>query len=223
MITTVKTQEYIDNPYGLLIPFTVIGRNDGDFDYEVYDTVLPLIGQELTARIDDYLTDGFYARINRALAGAVAELGYAPDPDLTHTFLLQYRAQGTCDCAHILDSTVRVDDIGRYTDLTETEFDTGDFPVFATVQGGRMVSVCGVNGMIDDMTAEIAVETIDSMRGRGFARSNVCAMVNYLVEQGIRVAYQCYPENTASALLAASCGLTLYSRDYHFVCYEKED
>ncbi|MBQ8696936.1 MAG: GNAT family N-acetyltransferase, partial [Clostridia bacterium] len=158
-----------------------------------------------------------------ALRHPVAKLGYEPDLHLTHSFLMHFRTSAPCPADKILPSTVQINNIENYTDLTDTDFSTDEFPVFATLYGGSLVCTCGVNDFIDENTVEIAVETVEKHRGNGYARSCVCAMVNYLTDKGYEVAYQCYPDNTASMALADACGLSLYSRDYHFVCYEKEE
>lgn len=222
-INEIKSEEYIGNPFGVIVPFSVVGVCDGGFEYDVYDRYAALLAGEMDEMISDYLTENFFRRINLLLSREVDSLGYEPDRKLTHSFILQYRPEGKCDEGKILPSTQCVTDISAYTDLTDAEFECDEFPVFATVQGGTIVSACGVNGFVGEDTVEIAVETVDAHRGKGYARSNVCAAVNYLLSRGYEVAYQCYPDNEGSVALAASCGLTLYSRDYYFVCYEKED
>lgn len=221
MIKHIKSEKYLKNDFGVIVPFSITGKIRADFEYEVYDTFAPLLQDEMESDISDYLTERFYRRMNLLLSGPAKALGYVPDASLTHSFILHYRAQ-TADPSLVLDSTVRVDDISAYTDLTDADFDTGEYPVFATVQNGRIVSVCGINGPIADGVLEIAVETIAAARGNGYARSNIAAMIREIERLGMSAAYLCYPDNTASIKLAAACGLTLYSRDYHFVCYEKE-
>lgn len=219
-INEIISEKFLNNPYGVIVPFSVTGRTDGTFECDVYDVLRDKL---VLDDPDDYLTEGFFRRVNLALAHPVAKLGYEPDMQLTHSCLMHYRTSAPCSADKILPSTVQVDDIDKYTDLTDTDFSTDEFPVFATLYGGSLVCTCGVNDFIDENTVEIAVETIERHRGNGYARSCVCAMINYLVSKGYEAAYLTYPDNTASVALAESCGLYLYSRDYHFVCYEKEE
>ena len=219
-INEIKSEKFLNNPYGVIVPFSVTGRTDGTYECDVYDVLRDKV--ELTAPAD-YLTEGFFRRVNLSLAHPVAALGYEPDMQLTHSFLMHYRSDKILDESAILPSTVKVEDIAAYTDLTDTEFSTDEFPVFATLEGGALVCTCGVNDFIDENTVEIAVETVEKYRGNGYARSCVTAMVNYLISEGYSAAYLTYPDNTASIALAESCALDLYSRDYHFVCYEKEE
>ena len=219
-INEIESKKFLNNPYGVIVPFSVTGRTDGSYECDVYDVLRDRL--DLTEP-DDYLTEGFFRRVNLALAHPVARLGYECDMHLTHSFILHYRSDTPLYESAILPSTIRVDDIDGYTDLTDTEFSTEEFPVFATLYGGSLVCTCGVNDFIDENTIEIAVETVERHRGNGYARSCVCAMVNYLVSKGYTAAYLTYPDNAASVALAQSCGLSLYSRDYHYVCYEKEE
>jgi len=219
-INEIKSEKFLNNPYGVIVPFSVTGRTDGAYECDIYDVLRDKM--DLSAP-EDYLTEGFFRRVNLALCHPVAKLGYEPDMHLTHSFLLHYRTSVPCSEEKILPSTVQVNDMTRYTDLTSTEFSCEEFPVFATLEDGALVCTCGVNDFMDENTVEIAVETVERFRGNGYARSCVCAMINHLVSKGYEVAYLTYPDNTASVALTESCGLSLYSRDYHFVCYEKEE
>ncbi len=220
-IKTLDAEQYIDNPYGLIIPFSVIGKVEGEFDYTVFDSCLPLLDGRLGARIDDYLTDGFYDRVRAALSDTVRALGFEPDGELTRSYLLQYRTERAC--GEVFADTVRIDRPEDYVDRTGSDFENGAFPVFATLRDGQILSVCGVNGLLEDGVAEIAVHTVPELRRRGHARSAVCAMTAFLADRGYTTAYQCEPDNSASIALAGACGLALYSRDYHFVCYGRDD
>ena len=223
MIKEVDAKKYIGNPYGYILPLSVSGVCSGDFDYEVYDSAREYVRDILEGDNSDYLTESFYKRVDAALREYAKSLGYEPDGYLTHTFILNYRFDSELNSSLILPDTLRLDDLSAYTDLTDTEFDTEEFPVFASLVGGRLVSVCGANGFIEENTVEIAVATAAPFGGRGYALSNVTAMTNFLKKSGFDVAYQCYPDNEASISLARSAGFYLHSRDYNYVCYERED
>lgn len=220
MIKILDSKERLNNKYGLIIPFSVYGKTDGTFDYEVFDCVRDMVSGETADEIDDYLTESFYSRMNDILGDAVCELGYEPDEVLTRSFIFNY------ECSAPLDdfgAAQCIDDLSGYCDMTESDFDTDDFPVFAVAQGKTVVSVCGVNGLTGDHSVEIAVATAESFRRHGYALSCLVKMTNYLTSKGYMVSYMCESENEPSSRLAEKAGFTLVSRDYNFVCFEKEE
>lgn len=220
MIKIIESKERLNNPLGLIVPFSVYGKEDGGFDFEVFDCVQDLLKDEMKNDISDFLTEGFYERINGKLADAVGSLGYTPDYYLTHSFIFNFERTTRTGME---SDAVCITDLTGYLDVTESDFDTNDFPVFAITDGCNILSVCGVNGLTGKGRAEIAVATCETRRRRGYALACLTAMTDYLVERGYAVSYVCESGNTASVALAERAGFTLISREYNFVSFEKEE
>ncbi|MCI8590510.1 MAG: GNAT family N-acetyltransferase [Clostridiales bacterium] len=227
MIKTLHTDAYLQNEFGLIVPFSAVGYLDRPFEIQIFDQFQALLHHEKIENneFDDYLSDAFYERIDQYLSSKVKKLGYTPDYAYTHGYMMNFMAdEGLCT-KRLQDSTQKMNDLSGYYDATESDFHTDRFPVFATLSGNTLLSVCGVNeftGDFQDGLAEIAVATAPDARGRGYALSNVVAMTNYLQKQGFGVVYQCFYDNEPSTKLALQAGFRLVSRDYHYVCYENE-
>lgn len=71
MISTVEARKMLHNEMGLIIPFSVTGYLDKDFSFQVFDLFASELSGE-AARLKesgDYLSEAFYDRIHRLLAG----------------------------------------------------------------------------------------------------------------------------------------------------------
>lgn len=225
MISTVEARKMLHNEMGLIIPFSVTGYLDKDFSFQVFDLFASELSGE-AARLKesgDYLSEAFYDRIHRLLAAKVDKLGYTPDYEYTHGYIASFLAD-TPLAGTVLPSTTCLTKLSPYRDDTQTDFDITRFPVFATVHEGAIISICGVNECDEDCsdTVEIAVATTKAARKKGYACSNLTAMTNFLIHEGYMVSYMSYHDNVPSLKLAAKAGFRLVSRDYHYVCYEKE-
>ncbi len=124
----------------------------------------------------------------------------------------------------ILPSTIFINSLGKYKNLTEYELEDSEDGYFVTVIDNQIVSVCEINASDAFLNAkEINVFTNEKYRKKGYGASNITAMIKHLLSKGEEaVAYTAPKENIGSQKTAEKCGLKMISETYYCICY-KED
>jgi GNAT superfamily N-acetyltransferase len=86
-------------------------------------------------------------------------------------------------------------------------------PVTATVANGRAVSICYC-ARLSPLAAEAGVETLESLRGQGFATAAVAAWAAAARARGLVPLYSAAWENPASQRVAEKLGAVCYGEDW---------
>jgi RimJ/RimL family protein N-acetyltransferase len=86
-------------------------------------------------------------------------------------------------------------------------------PVTAAVVNGSAVSICYC-ARLSPLGAEAGVETLDPMRGRGYATAAVAAWATAVRRQGLLALYSTTWENAASQRVAEKVGAVCYGEDW---------
>jgi GNAT superfamily N-acetyltransferase len=89
-----------------------------------------------------------------------------------------------------------------------------DGVVYGVVCEGRVVSVAFAHraGVLEDVVADVGVETAPRYRRRGFAQAAVSALAAHFTERGGESRYSCNPDNVASIATARSVGFVRYGK-----------
>lgn len=89
-----------------------------------------------------------------------------------------------------------------------------DGVVYGVVCEGRVVSVAFAHrtGVLEDVVADVGVETAPGYRRRGYAQTVVSALVRHFTEGGGESRYSCSPNNEASIATAQSVGFVPYGK-----------
>jgi hypothetical protein len=85
--------------------------------------------------------------------------------------------------------------------------------VYGVEAEGRIASVAYAHrsGILEDKVADLAVETAEPYRRRGYAQTAVSAVVGVLAAAGGEARYACAPDNLASQSTARSVGFVPYA------------
>ena len=86
-------------------------------------------------------------------------------------------------------------------------------PVAAAVVDGSAVSICYC-ARLSPLAAEAGVETLDAMRGRGYATAAVTAWATAMRGRGLLPLYGTSWENVASQRVAEKVGAVCYGEDW---------
>ena len=86
-------------------------------------------------------------------------------------------------------------------------------PVTAAVKNGSAVSICFC-ARLSRLAAEAGVETLEAMRGRGYATAAVAAWAAAVRERGLLPLYSTSWENVASQRVARKLGIVCYGEDW---------
>ena len=218
-----KTEKYLFNVLPeSLVPFEATVR-DGELTVEYFRKVKKA-ARQFYNRFKEYpFSDEAIEFIDSALKDEVEEWGYFTD-NLREGHIVTFVANGFNDSL-ILDSTRLIPSGEGYENLTEYELEpleNGEV-YCVTVLDGKIVSVCEPNASDAFIGAkEINVYTVPEYRGKGYAVSNVSAMIRYYQQREERVAYTSVADNAASIKTAERCGLKKIAETFYYVCYKKE-
>ncbi len=163
--------------------------------------------------------------LHSSLKDVVKAWGYTAD-DIDEGHILTY-IDKEINTSLILPTTKMIKAQGKYENLTEYELEQlpeeSDECYFVTVIENKIVSVCEMNteGVFVG-AAEINVYTSPEYRKNGYGASNVCAMANYLINQGKRVAYTVNYKNKPSEELAIKCGFEKLAETFYYITYREE-
>jgi len=103
------------------------------------------------------------------------------------------------------------------TDIDLAEAAEAHQESFVCEENGRIVSVA-VENFADDDFVEIAAETAEPYRRRGYAYSACAALCRDIIEAGYAVRWQCEETNLTSVALAEKLGFRAIGRDM-YMCY----
>ncbi len=163
--------------------------------------------------------------LHSSLKDVVEAWGYTAD-DIDDGHILTY-IDKEINTSLILPTTIKIKSKGKYENLTEHELEAipqkSSECYFVTIIENKIVSVCEMNteGAFIGAT-EINVYTAPEYRKNGYGASNVCAMANYLINQGKRVAYTVNYKNKPSEKLAIKCGFERLAETFYYITYREE-
>lgn len=210
----------ITRPYkeDVLIPFC-IRQNENELITEVYSEFVP-VAKEFEYRFSD---DPFCDEALLFISENVEIEGYYRTDGFNDYYILFARDR-LLDID--TDGVVALSDAEYITDDTEFELDfvkEEGIPAFVIVENGEIASVCSINFEIEDdeTDCEIAVETLEKYRRRGYAKKVICAMSNYLLSLGKRPTYLCSVKNTPSIELIKQLGFTEIQKEFYYNCYKR--
>ncbi|QDQ28745.1 GNAT family N-acetyltransferase [Chitinimonas arctica] len=95
-------------------------------------------------------------------------------------------------------------------DLDDAYVELDHWAVFGAFEQDRLVCAASMYPWDEQQIADQGVLTLPSFRGQGHARSVVRAISRHAYAQGYEPQFRCQLDNTASAALAQSAGLSLY-------------
>jgi len=127
--------------------------------------------------------------------------------------------------AVVLPSTVDIsDDFEKYGIKRKSWYgDNYFYRGFGTVVDGELLSWCLENShFLEDGSTEIGVATDENHRQKGYAVSNVAALCDCLLNNGVsKIYYECAPDNIASFCTAKKANLE-YVGDVFYLGFRKE-
>ncbi|MBB5712564.1 GNAT family N-acetyltransferase [Sphingomonas xinjiangensis] len=97
-------------------------------------------------------------------------------------------------------------------DLEDAYVELDHWAAFGYFDGDRLVSAASAYPWENSQIADIGVLTLPDVRGKGYARAVVQAIIRFSKRQGYEPQYRCQLDNHASVALAKACGLTLFGR-----------
>jgi len=153
-------------------------------------------------------------RLKSAIAGALAAAGLVSVERVFETLvfvcdgtLLKEHACG--DCRRLIDSK-----FPAVKNLVLPSHLSKDRIAYGVVSDGSVVSVAyaHLTGVMEDLVADIGVETAAEHRKRGYGKTVVSAVVKEISRRGGVARYACSPANAASVATARSVGFVLWAR-----------
>ena len=202
----------------MIIPISVSLIND-ELNIDVYE--------ELLAVANEYLErfDGRYFS-HEALSFLDASIdieGYVRYDDPLEYYLVfeaNNVTKATIPVVAIEDAEYTVDETEFEADVIKAEGQ----PASLIISDGRIAAIAAANYIIDedDEEVELAVETLEEFRGRGYAKAVLCDMIGKVIALGKTPTYRVSCFNEASVATARSCGFTEIGKEYYYNCY-KED
>jgi hypothetical protein len=159
---------------------------------------------------DSSLTDSLKSAISGALAGGglvpvervFQALVFACDGSLV-------KAHTCGDCRRLTNSS-----IATAKDLTLPSHLSPERIAYGIVSDGSVLSVAyaHLTGVMEDLVADIGVETASAHRKKGYGKTVVSAVVKEIASRGGVARYACSPANAASVATAKSVGFVLWAR-----------
>lgn len=134
------------------------------------------------------------------------------------------------DISMLNDSDIVVTDIydAEYeTDETEFEADVikeNKEPASVIIENSRIAAIAAANYFIEDDEdeVELAVETLEEFRGRGYGKAVLCDMIKKVFNMGKYPTYRVSCFNVASVKTVESCGFRCVGKEYYLNCYKEE-
>jgi len=128
-------------------------------------------------------------------------------------YLIPEGTRAPSDAVLITKEKRRVLEAGFPEMLPPLAADVDIGPVTAAVVNGSAVSICYC-ARLSPLAAEAGVETLDAMRGRGYATAAVAAWAAALRRRGLLPLYSTSWENVASQRVAEKVGAVCYGEDW---------
>lgn len=171
---------------------------------------------------DKLFADDTREYVSSMINEAADTYGYDSEVVLCTEYALEKREQ--VNKSLILDSTEALMSDCGYNNMTECVPDPNNEGLlcFGTVIDGEIVSSAVENPHHpDDNVIDIAVETCEECRGKGYGASNVAALSYYLLDPDIMVTYTTEDTNIQSVRLAEKVGFTKCQRVLVAAMYKK--
>ena len=210
----------ITKPYkeDMIIPISVSLLNN-ELNIDVYEELLPVAKEYLERFEGRYFSDEALSFLDESIEVE----GYVRYDDALEYYLV-FEGSGAKECRL---SVVGIEDAEYSVDETEFEADVikaEGQPASLIVRDGRIAAIAAANYLIEDEDEEVelAVETLEEFRGRGYARAVLCDMAAKVMAMGKTPTYRVSCFNKASVATALSCGFTEVGKEYYYNCY-KED
>lgn len=210
----------ITKPYkdDMIIPISVSFLNN-NLNIDVYEELLPVAKEYLKRFEGRYFCEEALIFLDKSIDIE----GYVRYDDPLEYYIV-------FEGASAVKSDIEVVDIANAVyEVDETEFEADVIreekqPASLIIRDGRIAAIAAANYLIEDDEEEIelAVETLEEYRGRGYARAVLCDMANKVIGMGKRPTYRASCFNKASIATALSCGFSEIGKEYYYNCY-KED
>ena len=159
---------------------------------------------------DDRLTEALRGPVDQVLLQAglratdrvLRDLVFACNDELV-------RPHPQSTCRHLVDASIPA---AEGLDLPLHCFPEG--VVYGVVRDHQVVSVAFAHRarVLEDVVADIGVDTAARHRRRGYAQAAVSALVAHFTDRGGEARYGCSPSNQASIATARSVGFVPYAR-----------
>ncbi len=213
----------ITKPYkdDMILPVCVYERN-GEVSADCYRKYLTITKKYIKKYKDDLFSDAALLYLDSAVKKKIK--GYSRYDEYNEYYLLYT----LFDCSTLpKEDCVRCDFItdAKFTrDLTDFEVDEiikNRQPAFVVVEDDKIVAICAANYFIEDdeKEVELAVETAQAYRGRGYATALLTKMSRYILEMGKTPVYRVSRFNSASIATVEKCGYKCIGKEFYYNCY----
>ncbi len=210
----------ITKPYkeDMIIPISVSLLNN-ELNIDVYEELLPVAKEYLERFEGRYFSNEALSFLDESIEVE----GYVRYDDALEYYLV-FEGSGAKECGL---PVISVEDAEYSVDETEFEVDVikaEGQPASLIICDGRIAAIAAANYLIEDEDEEVelAVETLEEFRGRGYARAVLCDMAAKVKAMGKIPTYRVSCFNKASVATALSCGFAEVGKEYYYNCY-KED
>jgi len=214
MQININVENEPDDP-DLLIPIGIVW--DGNINISCYQETLDLANRIAECINNDTLSDSVISEVKSSLDSLYCKRGYFMDsrfPEIDYVGILKnFPARGKYTSA-------RGKDVTGMRNLTEIDIDEAVLlgqESFVCVADGAIVSVA-VENFLHDGAVEIAVETAEAYRGKGYAYSVCADLICDIISAGYFVTWHCNEDNIESVNLANKLGFVRAGRELYY-CY----
>ena len=214
----VRREEYSFSD-GMVFPFGFVIR-DGEVSVSSCDFADGEIS--VLESTPDLLGEDYLAHLDTVFSAMADENGY--DCEIVRCIEYSLSDRNAIDTSLVLDGSEVLTEDNGYEYLTEgrPDDDGGDPLAFVTVSDGKVLSYAYENpDLSGDGTSDIAVETAEEYRGRGYGTSNVAALAYYLLDPGRTVTYTAEYGNLPSRKIAEKVGFTHSADEVRVIWYKK--
>ena len=215
-------QEFVfENEWDTVIPvsFEMVGDT-------LSVTVFPEIEAEMRTHFEKYDKNPFEKSALEALWATLApymqKWGYADDKFRDRWGYILSAAPSATSAVTPLPTTRKLE--AKDEDMNQTTFDIeysieANLLGFGTEEQGKIVSLAMTHSPLEEepTTIEVGVETIPSARRKGYAASNLAALVSALGKLGHTTEYRCQRYNHASRKTALKVGMKEIGKYYYYV------
>ncbi len=203
----------------LLIPLGITFRQRTDHDISCYHDTRTIADEYVLRFKNDPFSTEAAAFLKERFDAIIAARGYTGVVEDDVVYLL-------CEAVEQRDgiAVLNAREAKGCENLCEIDLAEADElgqEAFVCVEGDKIVSAA-VENYTHKGETEIAVETAEAYRRRGYARAASVALCNDIVASGGSVTWHCSAENTASCALAESIGFKADGREMYFCYYANE-
>ncbi len=215
---SINVENYPDDP-DLVIPLGITYREGGDFDISCYPDTCEIAAEYAERFSDSLFSDAAVSFLKERFDGIFCERGYEGQIEDDTVYFLDRMAAPDENTP-----TLNAREAGQYENLCEIDLDEAAElcqEAFVCLADEKIVSVA-VENYTHKGETEIAVETAEQYRRRGFAKAVSIALCNDIIASGGAVTWHCSRENKASCALAEAIGFREDGREMYF-CYYKNN